>query len=171
MTPEKLILLILDENGGRINGRTLLQKRAYFVSCLLKQDLGYRAHYYGPYSSEIDQSLAKLKATGFVKESVQEYDVSRYDYSLTDDGRLIVERLKSTESEANRFSNIASKIRQTGIADKYIKLSIAAKTHYIINAKKIHGVIEIQKAAKELGWTIPEPEILEAKKFIETLGC
>ena len=38
---------------GTMRGKTLLQKRLYFVSVILGVDLGYEPHYYGPYSEEV----------------------------------------------------------------------------------------------------------------------
>jgi len=97
MTPERIILLIIDKNDGLIRGKTLLQKRAYFLSILLDLDLGYRPHYYGPYSPIIQGTLDKLKATGFVEERMQGFEAlsifpfesRRFDYALTDDGKKV----------------------------------------------------------------------------------
>ena len=54
MKAENLILLILAQENGRLSGKTLLQKQAYFVSELLGFNLGFKPHYYGPYSEEIE---------------------------------------------------------------------------------------------------------------------
>jgi uncharacterized protein YwgA len=47
-----LTLLIAD---GEIRGKTKLQKMVYFYGLMTSQlnELGYRAHFYGPYSDDV----------------------------------------------------------------------------------------------------------------------
>ena len=48
-----VVLLAYKTFGGTIKGKTMLQKRVYFLSVFLKVDLGYEAHYYGAYSEGV----------------------------------------------------------------------------------------------------------------------
>jgi len=41
---------------GDMRGKTLLQKRVYFLSVMLGIEMGYEAHYYGPYSEKWQRS-------------------------------------------------------------------------------------------------------------------
>ncbi len=179
MTPERMILLIIDKDGGLIRGKTLLQKRAYFLSTLLKKDLGYHPHYYGPYSPIVQSTLNKLRATGFIEERVQGFDISsqlpfeprRYDYALTGDGNKVVSTLKSNyKEETNQIFKALDKLRDAGDTGDYVSLSIAAKTHHILTTEK--GKMkksEFQRIAKELGWKISDPQIESAVEFLKNL--
>jgi uncharacterized protein YwgA len=49
------IVAALDAEPKRVmRGRTLLQKKLYFVSALSREDFGYEPHYYGPYSTVVE---------------------------------------------------------------------------------------------------------------------
>ena len=48
-----LILVVKSEGENGLRGRTLLQKKIYFLSELMDVDLGFSPHYYGPYSSYV----------------------------------------------------------------------------------------------------------------------
>jgi|GEM_PF-2317432 len=61
MTADNLILLILAQAGGQLSGKTLLQKRAYFISKILNFQLGFKPHFYGPFSSEIENATGQCK--------------------------------------------------------------------------------------------------------------
>lgn len=51
MNTRDFVALTLREAGGEICGKTKLQKLLYFVGVLTDclDELGYRAHFYGPY--------------------------------------------------------------------------------------------------------------------------
>jgi uncharacterized protein YwgA len=88
--------LVLHASGGRIQGRTKLQKVVYFAGVLtgMHEHLGYRAHYYGPYSSTVTAAVDELRALGFLEQRIASggaidskgFEVARYDYALTDCG-------------------------------------------------------------------------------------
>ncbi len=48
MKASEVFLLMLGEAGGTMRGKTLIQKRAYFLNVLLDLGLPYNPHYYGP---------------------------------------------------------------------------------------------------------------------------
>src|SRR5260370_681422 len=88
--------------GGRIQGRTKLQKTIYFLGILSGNldDLGYRAHFYGPYSDEVAASVNRLKSLGFLQQTSLRtgaygdggFEIARQDFELTDEGTLIAEQ-------------------------------------------------------------------------------
>src|SRR5579871_5224150 len=105
MKPTDFLLCLIDAFGESIEGRTLLQKRAFFVAELSREDFGLRfdAHYYGPFSPTVEGTATQLKNLGFLKESStgfgivsDGFEVRRYDYTLTNDGQRIVEKLRGT---------------------------------------------------------------------------
>ena len=65
-----ILLVIKDEKGDKLRGRTLLQKKIYFLSVLMERDLGFTAHYFGPYSSYVAGHLDSLVNYGLLKETL-----------------------------------------------------------------------------------------------------
>lgn len=177
MTPDKIILLIIDKAGGKISGKTLLQKRAYFLSKVLNWDLGYHAHYYGPYSPEIESGIGKLKSLGFINEKTlgfgmtnqSGFEVRRYDYEITEDGKIIVQKLCEKEpADCEKVQNTLMRLSEAGDTDDYMALSIAAKTYHVLEEqKKPMGNEEIRTFAETLGWKISPESINNAVNFLD----
>ena len=65
-----------DTASKAVQGRTLLQKRIYFLSVLANEDFGFRPHYYGPYSSHVSTSLSALVEADLVEETRIGYGVA-----------------------------------------------------------------------------------------------
>ena len=63
-----ILLIVANQDEGDLQGRTILQKKLYFLSVLNKSDhctdLVFRPHYYGPYSSEVAENLDILVSSG-----------------------------------------------------------------------------------------------------------
>src|SRR5438477_8658832 len=88
--------------GGGIQGRTKLQKTIYFLGILTGDmpDLGYRAHFYGPYSDEVAAAVNRLKSLGFLQQTSQStgawdeggFEIARQDFQLTDEGRGVAQQ-------------------------------------------------------------------------------
>ena len=179
MKADRLVLLVLDYAGGTISGKTLLQKRCFFLAKLLCMDLHYQAHYYGPYSTEVEEGLAKLKALGFVQEQSHGFgiadsvgfEVRRYDYTLTDDGKIVVKTLKERiPKKYEKIKSALDKLKTAGDTDNYVELSIAAKTFHILSETKSPMTTSaIRTAAKDLGWNISGESIDKACAFLEKL--
>ena len=92
-----LLLVVEGEGEEGLCGRTLLQKKVYFLSALLNEPYGFTAHYYGPYSSYIAGNLESLVNSGFLHENTESFakassdrnlfgEVRRHTYTLTNDG-------------------------------------------------------------------------------------
>jgi uncharacterized protein YwgA len=64
----EFILMLLSSKPDGINGRTAFQKLGYFSTIMLKQDFGYDADYYGPYSPLLAANLQNLVESDFVTE-------------------------------------------------------------------------------------------------------
>jgi uncharacterized protein YwgA len=180
MKIDRLVLLVLDHSGGAISGKTLLQKRCFFLGELLGKDLHYQAHYYGPYSVEVEEGLAKLKGLGFVQErslgfGVADnvgFEVRRYDYTLTDDGRTVVKTLKQRQpAECAEIMSILDNLKGAGDTGDYVELSIAAKTcHILSETESPMTTSAIRTAAEDLGWDISEESINKACDFLQKLN-
>ncbi|MCE5272218.1 hypothetical protein LLH00_13150 [bacterium] len=181
MDAEELVLLIIKENEGCVRGKTLLQKKAYFVNELLQTQFDYKPHYYGPYSTEIEGAVSNLKALGLLQENAvgfglngEGFEIRRYDYILTGDGEKIVNLIKGNlVEESEKISKAIECLKSAGDNDDYFKLSIAAKTHFILTKRGIdiqkEGKDGIVKAAHNLGWDI-KPELVDnAVEFLSKL--
>lgn len=180
LSPDKLVLLIIKFFHGYIRGKTLLQKRAYFIARLLGfDDYGFDAHYYGPYSQSIEQGLSKVKTLNFVRETLTDYgfdvrtgfEIVRYDYALTEDGEKILAHLEQcAKNEYGQVYDICKKLADAGDCDDYYSLSIAAKIHHILyKQKEAMGSDEIRAFAKKLNWEIKEGDLDNAVNFLKKL--
>jgi uncharacterized protein YwgA len=177
MTATDFLVCVLDGSGGTIEGRTLLQKRAFFVSILsgIALDLNYHAHYYGPYSATIDNAVAQFKALGFVEEvshgfglKSKGFEVRRFDYRLTKDGRRIAHLTRQQQPHHyTRIKKALSVIKEAGDPN-YVELSIAAKAYFVLARKhKAMSRTEILKEAETLDWNIKPQSLASAVKFLE----
>ena len=170
---------MLDHAGGTIKGKTLAQKRAYFVGMLLGTDIRFSPHYYGPLSAELDASVGSCKALGFVREDVSSpgvddshgFEVRRSTYSLTEDGRKVVANLEAKESsEVGRVRAALDRIRQAG-DDDYSRLSIAAKALCIIREKEGRARLnDVVDTARQFGGVLSSEQVDDACAFLSKLG-
>ena len=102
ITARDFLLLAYEAFGGKFDGKTILQKRLFFLSVIVAgDDLGYKPHYYGPYSSQVTEANSDLKSLGLVEEAVTKYgtdnrgfEVMRSDFKLTKAGQGIPNRKK-----------------------------------------------------------------------------
>lgn len=166
--------------GGVIRGKTKLQKTVYFLGVLTNcvDKLGYRAHYYGPYSEEVADAMRRLTALGFVDQNVVGggavndfgFEVARYDYCLNDHGRAVAQVKAKQHSQLWNDLHDATK-RLHGADDlDYMKLSIAAKTYFLLDKKDRATKSELVSVARRFGWSVNEDEIQEAGTYLVSLG-
>ena len=177
--PYEMVLLLLDASGGSIRGKTLLQKRGYFVATQLGWNLGYRAHYYGPYSPPLEDGLLKANALQFINDEKHDlgvdnvgFEVRRYDYRLNEDGKIIVEELKKEYPEqSSMIQDAVRRMEEAGDTGDYMSLSIAAKTHHLLsNSDKPLTREEIRAKASKFGWNMNEDQIENAVSFLGKMG-
>lgn len=179
MKTRSVILLTLDAFDGKIGGKTLLQKRLYFMSQFLGEDWGYHAHFYGPYSDVVASELVTLKVQGLVDEAANSFGVQsssgfervRYDYALSDAGKEAVQWLKAEyPDETVRIQDAARRVVAPGTLD-YMDLSIAAKAYFILKTAEGQPVTtaDIAAKAKQFAWDVTPPQIGEACRFLEAL--
>ncbi len=135
--------------------------------------LDFNAHYYGPYSSALDSTVAQLKNLGFISEEITGFGVSsegfelrRYDYSLTSDGQKLLASLRGSK-EYQKVASAVERITEAGNPD-YFELAIAAKTFFILDRKeKPMSHSEIQREAeRSFNWNIQPQSLEKAVKFL-----
>jgi len=72
--PYEFVQLAIMAAGGSISGKTKLQKTIYFLGVLTDDlaELGYRPHYYGPYSGVVAQAVDHLRTIGVLEQETVE---------------------------------------------------------------------------------------------------
>lgn len=156
--------------------RTAIQKLCYFLKVNKVIDVEFRPHYYGPYSDKVQESLSLLIGLGFTDEVAEKFETSftqwgwrKYTYAVTDDGKTILNILKS-RSEYAKIDEIIEKCRMASNFDLDI-LAAAAKIHYILDKKGNEmDKSQIREEAKTLGWEIDNESIEKAANLLETLN-
>src|SRR4029077_10969980 len=142
MNTTDFVISLVDASGGSIQGRTLLQKRAYFLTLLagLDLDVAFDARFYRPYSAVVDNTITQLKNLRFIEESATAcgvdntgFEMKRYDYRLTPDGQEIAGKLRDTPEYA-QIRQIINRMAESGNLN-YLELSIAAKAFFILKKR------------------------------------
>jgi uncharacterized protein YwgA len=161
--------------GGKIKGSTKLQKTVYFIGVMTEtvEELGFYPHFYGPYSDEVASATARLQGLGFLERT---FKVVRYDYALNKEGRQIAKE-KTTQYPTlwKKIQKAVSVLKRVGDQD-YMKLSVAAKTYFMLcgksalpGQKQTATMEELVKLAKKFGWKVNEKEVKEAANLLQKI--
>ncbi len=181
METHEFVLLALQAVGGEIRGKTKLQKTVYFLGILTDQldDLGYRAHFYGPYSDEVAEAVTVLKTIGVIDQNVlgagtvngAGFEVKRYDFRLNEQGeRLAAVKAKKYPDLWKRLQAAVETFSRAGDLD-YMPLSIAAKTYFMLGQEKEEATeAELAALAPRFGWRVTAKEIHSAAQYLKKLG-
>jgi uncharacterized protein YwgA len=168
-----LIIMVVDAAGGFIEGKTTLQKWLYFFSVKTNTNLGYIAHFYGPYSKTISRKLDDLISSDFLFESCRLTQHGRliYTYALTEDGKNIAIDLKKNQQEIYQTLKEIVEICNNTVGNNVNILSWASKVYYLLREKgKEITYGEIEKIGKNLGWELSEKEIDSGVKLLSALN-
>ena len=174
---QDLILLVIGSEENGIRGRTLLQKKLYFLSKLKGVDHGFRPHYYGPYSSLVAENLDILVSARFLNEVTETFEtdqnifgeIRRHTYYLTPDGDTVMEEIRKEDEYAN-WKQALDTLNSHPVARDFNTLSIAAKVYYIVNRQGRSTTEQIQEVAKEYDWDIDDSQIENVRSFLEDLS-
>ncbi len=178
-TIDVLLLVIKEAGENGLQGRTLLQKKVYFLSELMDVDLGFSAHYYGPYSGLVAGHLASLVNHGFLDERTETFETTpsrnpfgernRYTYHLTDGAKELWNDIEN-DIQVAEWKEKLERINAHEIAEDFNKLSIAAKVHYIVKWRRKATVAEVKHVAGEYGWNVQQNDIETVVSFLTELG-
>ena len=179
MNVRHVVLYAVEQASGRANGKTYIQKLCFFVSKLVKQPLGFRAHYYGPYSDHVSSELAFLTGAGMVTETRRGsgmagaggWEIARFDYSLTENGkRAVAQLIKKYPDEAHAVRVAIDRVFEAG-EQNYVELSFAAKTNWILENQGGPMTFDgIAQAAEKFRWNVSGTDVHKAANFLEKLG-
>lgn len=174
-----VVLFVIEQVGDRANGKTYIQKLCYFVQRLKGWQLGFKAHYYGPYSDVVASELSFLSGAGLLSETRRGsgiagsggWEIARFDYSLTEEGRRTVLHLaERNQADAEQIRSAIRSVLAAG-NQNYIDLSFAAKTDWILQAE--HGPMTfdgIASAAGRFNWNVEGTDVQKAATFLEGIG-
>lgn len=160
---------------GDMRGKTLLQKRVYFLSVMLGIDMGYEAHYYGPYSEKVATLNSELKSLGYLSETSSAwgydqrgFEMARHDFKLTEMGVRLAERKTEGQSTLwNQIRDAAAVVKMAGDLD-YMELSIAAKAYYVLNKLSGKATLgDIAAMIPKFGWSVTSKQLDNATDFLE----
>jgi uncharacterized protein YwgA len=175
MVARDVLVLAYKSFNGDMRGKTVLQKRVYFLAVMLGIDMGFEAHYYGPYSEQVANLNSELKSLGYISESSSSwgydqrgFEMARHDFKLTEQGaRLAVRKAEQNGDLWNRIQKAAVVITQAGDLD-YMELSIAAKAYYVLN--KLNGkatLADIAGMLPKFGWSVSDQQLNRATDFLQ----
>lgn len=173
--------LVLYAAEGQIKGRTKLQKTVYFAGALsgMLENLGYRAHFFGPYSGEVAAAVDELRGLGFLDQNIssggainpQGFEIARYDYSLTEDGKEVAE-LKAEENPEiwKKIKKAIQKLKKAK-ADDYVQLSYAAKAYFMIRkTKQPYTAEDLARMTPQFGWKVDDEQMKRSTQLLVDLG-
>ncbi len=181
MNPYDFVQLSLLAVGDEIKGRTKLQKTIYFLGVLTGTlaELGYRPHFYGPYSDLVAASVNRLKALGFVTENTfgagavgsNGFEINRHDFRFTEEGKQIAQKkAEANPTDWQKIKAAADNILKAGDID-YMEMSVAAKTFFLLSSVgKAATPTEISDSATKLGWSPTPEEVKESINYLQSLG-
>src|SRR4051794_2256979 len=172
MDAREFVAMTLLASGGQVRGKTKLQKLVYIVGILTRslEELGYRPHFYGPYSDDVAEAVTHLKTIGAIEQSVSDwgygsngFEIKRYDFTLNDSGRQYAQGVAQRNTE--RWTAIQDAVRiytQAGDRD-YMSLSIAAKAYFLLDHRKIPtSDSDLAALASRFGWSVTPDQVRAA---------
>ena len=167
------ILTTIEAAGGKIVGRTAIQKLIYFESIFGLVEANYKPHFYGPYSSDVSEVIQELTELDFLKEEIDIIIPTvwrRYRYELDSDGTEVVSTIKEeNRAEYDKIFEIV-KLCEKNVDFDINMLSWAAKVNLILsNQGKPMTKDEITSTAESFGWKITEPQVNNAIQLLKEL--
>ena len=115
---------IIQLNGGRLIGKTRLQKSAYFLEAFgMGFGFDFEYHHYGPYSEELAQLGDDAQALGFLKEFWQTSQDGAEYAIFTDTGSY-----KGDEEAIDQKRRKALRLLRDYSA---VELEVAATAHFL----------------------------------------
>lgn len=180
MDTADFLTLALLAAGGEIEGKTKLQKTVYFLGLLSgrHEDLGFRPHFYGPYSDDVADAILQLKTIGAVDQNVTDwgfdrsgFEVKRYEYRLNDAGRKFANAVAKRNSKLWENMQSAYAVYKRAGEKDYMSLSIAAKTYFLLGQKRARASeAELSTLASRFGWMVKPEQIRHAAEYLSKLG-
>ena len=151
-----------------------MQKLGYFTSVSTElENVSYKDYFYGPFSKGVAIALEDLGEALLLYETVRSSPIESYTYTLTDDGRKILEDVKKNcVKECGIISQIVTACKDHCGLQAH-PLSCAAKSHYILNRREDgadYTPDKIEEMAHDFGWNLCRDDIKRGVELLEVLG-
>ncbi len=141
-------------------GKVGVQKCVYLIQEALGLDLGYEfhMHHYGPYSSELDDTLTEMEAEGLLKVMHVIYPAGYIGHEITigdlnKEFKITGENEKIVEKVTKFFENASAE-----------QMELSATIHFV------HAILEREKSKPVKGRVIAEVQSLKPKFSAETVS-
>jgi uncharacterized protein YwgA len=171
--------VVLHLNDDLVEGKTVLQKLAYFTSQIAEVDVDFEPYFYGPFSRGVEQAVELLELSGEVEQTVTSlgvantgWPIARTTYRLTDIGTKTVEEdLAQHEELAEAAQFVLENVKAQDQLLNQKPLSVAAKVHYLLShLGEPMTNSQVAAYAKGLGWELSDWDIQKADDLLESLG-
>lgn len=177
-SPRDLVLLIVAGADGTVSGRTTLQKLAYFVGHKTGIEVGHNAHFFGPFSSTVEDGAMLAVIAGELDEDIKRFpdwyggpDVRQYIYRLTDAGQQRVSELSAADPTLEQTIRTTIALVREHVPDLSQRtLSTAAKIALIVRREGRTQVADIPTLAEKLGWQLEEKDVERTIGLLNDLG-
>ena len=170
--PDILVAILSVEPEG-IGSRTAIQKLGYFVSVELQKDAGYKADFYGPFSSLVAAHLQALVGLDFIVETKRRTirDRLMYSYALTEDGEELAENVgEEYPTEYPIIKEVTTKCGKIAHYNFRV-LSWAAKVHFVLaQTRRAMTDREAMEASRLFNWNLSEKQIESGARLLSALG-
>jgi uncharacterized protein YwgA len=166
----------------KLEGKTNMQKLAFFSNLRTGSRITFKPHYYGPFSRQIDVALYMLTDIGMIREEIESlpeskyerslHEAKKYKYQLTEEGKVFCEQLrKKLPSEFEEVKDTVTSIKnELGYFDPNV-LSLASKIRYLeMETGKDLGPEEIETLSSNIGWEIEKEDIAKIKNFLSPIS-
>jgi len=121
-------------------GKTVIQKLMFLLARALKEDFDFRFHYYGPYSSYIDN---ELNNASFLQLVAIKWDDNRgYFISASEKASAFTENL--SDEEKTEIEKLTEKYGELSAND----LSIISTAYYLMEHYNLSGEKIIQEVGR-----------------------
>jgi uncharacterized protein YwgA len=159
-----LVVGIVALNGGKLVGKTRLQKVAYLLdACGMGSGVDYDYHHFGPYSAEVASAADAAEALGRVvsQEKPGFHSVPYVVYETHEEMQTKLGNLSADE--------VSRKLRMMK-GYSAIELELAATIHYLENAEGYSPAgaqeeVKLRKAAKA-----SSERLVQANRLLGSLG-
>jgi hypothetical protein len=172
---EGVYVLAVIDAAKAVPGRTMLQKLVYLLARIRGDDLSYGAHFYGPYSTSVQQSASALSAAGYVMETVtvlpnwqtDQFDLYQYSYELSESGQARAREFLPNDlrEQARTLVDIT---RRVGAFDQ-APLAVAAKVDHIRRVAPEAELGALPRLARDFGWRIKPADAKQAQALLRAL--
>lgn len=180
-TSDLVLSVLVNEPEGAVLGRTLLQKKLFFLNEMISGPVRFYPHYYGPYSREVSEAVDSLVSAGILRERVEVFpsfqtpwgESTRYSYDFPENVRDRVSSIVKNRIGKEIFSRLCEELKQINDrpeANDYKSLSIAAKVLQILKEKEEMHVSDFPTEAKRLRWRLTTKDVNKAAEFLKGIG-